>query len=449
MERTTFSSRLGFVMAAAGSAVGLGNIWRFPYLAAKYGGGVFLVIYIALALTFGFTLMITEIAIGRKTGISVVEAFRKLNKKWAFLGVIASIVPIIIIPYYDVIGGWVTKYFAAYVSGSGAEAIHEAYFDSFIQDPVQPLLWTAVFMAATFAVVGCGVKKGVERMSKILMPVLVVLAVGITVYCLTLPGAMEGVEYYLIPDFSKFSPDLILAALGQMFFSMSLAMGIMITYGSYMKKSNDLAKAVKQIEWFDIGIVIIAGLMIIPSIFVFSGSAAALDAGPSLMFVTMPKVFHSMGSFGDFIGALFFALVLFAALTSAISMTETVVSIFMDRFKISRRKACGISVLVVAVLAIPSCLGFGVLKGLSVNGMTILDIVDFTSNTILMPTVALLTCILVGWVVKPRVVINEVELSGKFKREAMYKFILKYVAPILVVFILVSSVMDGLGIITL
>lgn len=448
MERTTFSSRFGFVMAAAGSAVGLGNIWRFPYLAAKYGGGVFLVIYIALALTFGFTLMITEIAIGRKTGLSVIGAFGKLNKKWTFLGIIAAIVPIIIIPYYDVIGGWVTKYFVAYISGSGVQAAHDAYFDGFIENPIQPLLWTAVFMAAAFAVVGYGIKKGVERMSKILMPVLIVLAVGITAYCLAMPGAQAGVEYYFIPDFSKFSPELILAALGQMFFSMSLAMGIMITYGSYMKKSNNLSKAVKQIEWFDIGIVIIAGLMIIPSIFVFSGSAA-VDAGPSLMFITMPKVFHSMGTWGDFIGALFFALVLFAALTSAISMTETVVSIFMDKFKISRRKACGISVLLVAVLAIPSCLGFGVWKSLSVNGMTILDIVDFVSNTILMPVVALLTCILIGWVVKPQVVISEVELSGRFKREAMYKFILKYVAPVLVISILVSSVMNGLGIITL
>lgn len=449
MERTTFSSRFGFVMAAAGSAVGLGNIWRFPYLAAKYGGGVFLVVYIALALTFGFTLMITEIAIGRKTGLSVIGAFGKLNKKWAFLGIIASIVPIIIIPYYDVIGGWVTKYFAAYISGGGAEAIYDTYFGSFIEDPIQPLLWTAIFMAAAFAVVGCGIKKGVEQMSKILMPVLIVLAVVITVYCLTLPGAEAGVEYYFIPDFSKFSVELILAALGQMFFSMSLAMGIMITYGSYMKKSNNLSKSVKQIEWFDIGIVIIAGLMIIPSIFVFSGSAAAVDAGPSLMFITMPKVFHSMGAFGDFIGALFFALVLFAALTSAISMTETVVSIIMDKLKISRRKACFISIVITAVLAVPSALGFGIWKSLSVNGMTILDIVDFISNTILMPAVALLTCILIGWIVKPQAVIAEVELSGKFKREAMYKFILKYVAPILVAFILISSIMNGLGIITL
>lgn len=449
MERTTFSSKIGFVLAAAGSAVGLGNIWRFPYLAAKYGGGVFLVIYVALATTFGFTLMITEIAIGRKTGLSVVGAFRKLNKKWTFLGILAAIVPIIIVPYYSVIGGWVTKYFATYISGAGAGATGDTFFTDFIADPYSPLFWTAVFILATFIVVFCGVKNGVERVSKILMPVLVVLTLGITIYGMTLPGSYEGIAYYLIPDFSKFSPQLILGALGQMFYSMSLAMGIMITYGSYMKKDDNLEKAVKQIEWFDIGISLVAGLMIIPPIFVFSGSASAVNVGPSLMFITMPKVFYSMGYAGDVIGTLFFVLVLFAALTSAISLMETVVSIFMDKFKLTRAKTCILVLIFISVLAVPSSLGFGVWSGASINGMTILDMCDFASNSVLMPIVALLTCIFVGFILKPQPIIGEITLNSVFKREKMYKVFIKYIAPILVLFILISSVMDGLGLLNL
>lgn len=445
MERSTFSSRIGFVLAAAGSAVGLGNIWRFPYLAARYGGGVFLIVYVALALTFGFTLMITEIAIGRKTGLSVVGAFRKLNAKWTFLGVLAAIVPIIIVPYYSVIGGWVTKYFATYVSGAGMNAADDLFFTDFIANPYSPLFWTAIFILITFFVVAAGVKKGVERVSKILMPILIILTIGITVYGMTLPGASDGVAYYFIPDFSKFSPQLILGALGQMFYSMSLAMGIMITYGSYMKKSDNLDKAVKQIEWFDTGIAILAGLMIIPPIFVFSGTTDAVNAGPSLMFITMPKVFHSMGNTGHIIGTLFFALVLFAALTSAISLMETVVSIFIDKFKFSRIKACIIVLIMILVLAVPSSLGFGIWSGASINGMTILDMCDFASNSVLMPIVALLTCIFVGYILKPEVIIGEVTLNGVFKREKMYKVFIKYVAPILVLFILISSVLEGLG----
>ena len=269
--RSSFTGKIGFVLAAAGSAVGLGNIWRFPYLAAKYGGGIFLLVYLILALTFGFALMTAEIALGRKTGLSAIGAFRSLNKKYSFVGYLAAIVPLIIFPYYSVIGGWVTKYLWAFVSGGASQAATDAYFGQFITQPVEPVLWFMAFILVTAVVVLLGVEKGIEKVSKIMMPILVVLSIGIAVYSLFMPGAIEGLIYYIKPDFSKFSITTVLAAMGQLFYSMSLAMGIMITYGSYMKKDVNLESSVKQIELFDTGIAFFAGLMIIPSVFVFSG----------------------------------------------------------------------------------------------------------------------------------------------------------------------------------
>ena len=270
-ERSNFSSRLGFVLAAAGSAVGLWNIWRFPYLAAQYGGGTFLLIYLILTVTFGFSLMLAEIAIGRKTGLSAIGAFKKLDKRFGFLGVLASLVPIIIFPYYSVIGGWVTKYLAVFATGGGKEAAADTYFSEFTASPVEPLGWFFLFLAATAIIVLFGVEKGIEKVSKFMMPILVILTVGIAVYCITLPGAEEGVIYYLKPNLKDFSSKTVLAAMGQLFYSMSLAMGIMVTYGSYMRKDNNLESSVRQIEIFDTGFAFLAGLMIIPAVFVFSG----------------------------------------------------------------------------------------------------------------------------------------------------------------------------------
>ena len=449
-KRAKFSSRIGFVMAAAGSAVGLGNIWRFPYLAARYGGGIFLLVYVLLVVTFGFTLMMAETALGRKTGLSVIGAYGALNKKWSFLGLLSAAVPMIILPYYCVIGGWVAKYFFEFVSGGGAAAAGEAFFPDFVSSSLPPLLWMLLFVGLTFVVVLLGVAKGVEKASRILMPVLIVLSVAVAIYSLTLPGAGAGIAYYLLPDFSKFSVETVLAAMGQMFYSMSLAMGIMVTYGSYMKKDEDLEKSVKQIELFDCGVSLLAGLMIVPAVFVFSGgNAAAINAGPSLMFVTMPNVFLSMGPAGTVVGVAFFLLVLFAALTSSISLMETIVSIFCDKFKLDRKKACYIVLAAVTAIAIPSSLGYGLWEGLKPLGMSILDFFDFISNSVLMPVVALLTCIFIGYIIKPKAIAEEVKLSSKFKREKMFNAFIKYVSPLLVVAILASSVMNSLGIITL
>ena len=446
-KKDSFTSKIGFILAAAGSAVGLGNIWRFPYLAAKYGGGIFLLVYVILVVTFGFTLMITEISIGRRTGKSAISAFSIINKKYSFIGYLSCIAPAIIFSYYCVIGGWVIKYLAVYTCGTEKEAVNDSFFGEFISGTSEPLIWMAIFLGVTLLIVIMGVQKGVENVSKIMMPVLVILSIVIAVYVLTLPGSMDGVVYYLKPDFSRLSVNTVFGAMSQMFYSMSLAMGIMITYGSYMKKEDDIESSVRQIELFDTGMAFISGLIVIPAVFSFSnGDETALSSGPGLMFETLPKVFGSM-AFGRVIGALFFVLVLFAALTSAISLMETVVSFVLEKTKLSRIKATLLVGGISALLAFPSSLGYGALGNVKIMGMNILDFLDFITNSVFMPIVALLTCIFIGYVVKTEYVSDEVKESGKFKSEKLYKVILKYVAPIFIIFILVTSILSGLGIV--
>lgn len=447
-KRSGFSGKLGFVLAAAGSAVGLGNIWRFPYLAAKYGGGVFLLVYIILAVTFGFTLMVAEISLGRKTELSAVAAFKKLDERFSFLGYLASVVPVIILPYYSVIGGWVTKYLVAFLSGNVSAAAKDGYFNKFISSTGEPILYFAIFIGLTALIVLFGVEKGIEKVSKIMMPALVVLSVGIAVYSITLPGALKGVVYYLKPDFSHFSVTTVIAAIGQLFYSMSLAMGIMITYGSYMKKDVNIESATRQISIFDTGIAFFAGLMIIPAVFAFSGGdQSALGQGPGLMFVTLPKVFESLAG-GQIIGAVFFLLVLLAALTSSISLMETVVSIFIDKFGWNRKITCGIVFAGSVLLGLVSTLGYGVWADVKIIGMQFLDFFDFISNSIIMPIVALITCIFIGFVIKPQSVISEVETEGsRFKSRKLFVVIIKYIAPVFLLLILISSVLNAFGII--
>ena len=444
-KRGAFSNKMGFVLAAAGSAVGLGNLWRFPYLAAKYGGGIFLLVYLILAVTLGFTLMVTEIAIGRKTGLSAVGAFRKLDKRFGFVGYLACIVPFIITPYYCVIGGWVIKYLITFVSGNVSAAAGDDYFTGFITQAGSPVLWFAIFVLLTSIVVIAGVEKGIEKASRILMPVLIILTLGISVFCITRPGAGAGVKYYLLPDFSRFSATTVLAAMGQLFYSMSLAMGIMITYGSYMKKDNSLEKSVRQIEIFDTGIAFLAGLMIIPSVFAFSGgNEEALSKGPSLMFITLPKVFDNM-TLGGLIGAVFFLLVLFAALTSSISLMETNVSIIRDKLGWSRRKTTIVVTIYVLLLGALVSLGFGPLDFVQIIGLGLLDFFDFLSNSVLMPIVAILTCISIGFFIKPEAVCDEVELNGPFKMKKFYTIMLKWIAPICLIMILIFAVSEAMG----
>lgn len=449
-KRSSFSGKLGFVLAAAGSAVGLGNIWRFPYLAAKYGGGTFLFIYLILAVTFGFTLMTAEIAIGRKTGLSAISAFTTLDKRFKFLGILASAVPIIIFPYYSVIGGWVVKYFFVFVTGSGHAAAGDSYFTDFISGTFEPIGWFFLFIAFTAVIVGFGVEQGIEKVSKFMMPILVLLTLFVALYGLTIDGAMDGLSYYLKPHMADVSAKTILAAMGQLFYSMSLAMGIMITYGSYMKKENHLESSVRQIEIFDTGVAFLAGLMIIPAVFAFSGGdSSALQAGPGLMFITLPKVFGNM-KFGNVVGTVFFLLVFFAALTSAISLMETIVSILRDKLGWTRKGTCVFVTILALVMGVPSSLGFGPLSFISWMGMSVLDIMDFVSNSVLMPIVAFFTCIFIGFVIKPSTIADEVKVTdGTFKGEKLFAVMIKWIAPIFLVLILLSSIASALGIFTL
>ena len=448
-QRSNFTSKIGFVLAAAGSAVGLGNLWRFPYLAAQYGGGTFLLVYLILAVTFGFALMIAEIGIGRKTGLSAIGAYEKLNKKFGFVGVLTAAVPIIILPYYSVIGGWVIKYFVTFISGSAHAAADDSYFGGFIGSPIEPIGWFFLFIALTAIIVLFGVEKGIEKVSKIMMPILAVLTVGIAVYVVTRPGAMDGVLYYIKPNFKDFSPTTIFAAMGQLFYSMSLAMGIMVTYGSYMKKDNHMEKSVRQIELFDTAIAFMAGLMIVPAAYTFyGGSTEELKKGPTLMFVILPKVFDQMpGIMGTVIGVAFFLLVFFAALTSSISLMETVVSIVMDKTKWGRKTSC-VAVFVFSLLmGIPSSLGFNIWGHITfLNGLTFLDLFDFVSNSVIMPIVAFFTCVLVGFVIKPKTIVDEVKVTdGTFKSEKLFTVMIKWIAPIFILAILAFSVAEGMG----
>ncbi|MDD6255030.1 MAG: sodium-dependent transporter [Eubacteriales bacterium] len=445
-NRANFSSKLGFVLAAASSAIGLGNLWRFPYLAAKYGGGIFLLTYICLAILFGVPLLITEISIGRKTRQSSIGAFKVLGQKSNICGVLGLIIPMIITPYYCTIGGWVTKYLCTFAVGSEKEAVSDSFFGSYIGSTAEPIIFLLIFLFLTALVVFFGVEKGIERVSTILMPVLLVLVVGLAIYICTLPGIGEGVSYYFKPDFSKFSGKLVLAALGQLFYSLSIAMGIMVTYGSYMKKEDNLATSSGQIAFFDSLVGIFAGLIIVPSVFLFSGgNESAMGAGPGLMFITLPKVFDTFAA-GRIVGLLFFALVIFAALTSSISLLEAVVSNIMDMTHMSRKKAVVITTIYCAVVGIICSLGFGAWSGVTIFGFDILDFLDFISNSVLMPVLALLTCLFVGFVIKPKTLIDEVQQSGvTFHTKKIYSFLVKWFCPIAIVLILVSSVASALG----
>ena len=449
-KRSSFSGKLGFILAAAGSAVGLGNIWRFPYLAAEYGGGIFLLTYVVLAFTLGFVLLCTEIAIGRKTGKSVIDAYKVLDKRFTFVGWLGAIVPVIILPYYSVIGGWVTKYFAHYVSGNGSDtaktfAGNTSFFELFIAEPFEPLLWFAVFIGLTAIIVLLGVEKGIEKVSKVMMPLLVLLTLGIAIYVLTMDGAMDGFVYYVKPDFAKFSFKTVLAAMGQLFYSMSIAMGIMVTYGSYMKKNISISSSARSIAIFDFGIAFLAGLMVIPAVF---ANGQEPGQGPGLMFATLPKVFEAMPG-GHIVGTLFFILVFFAAITSSISLMETVVSVFMDKKGWSRKKSIFAVLGISIILGSLSALGFGPLSNISIaaNGktLTFLDMFDFATNSVIMPIIAFLTCLFVGYILKPKALIKELNIGGKFKGEKFYVVMVKYIAPVCILAILAFSVLEGLG----
>ena len=447
-KRSSFSGKIGFVLSAAGASVGLGNIWRFPYLAAKYGGGIFLIIYILLALTFGYSMIIAETSIGRMTGKSPVGAFSSFGKsRWlSFGGWFNAIIPILIVPYYSVIGGWVIKYLVEYIKGNGSLLATDGYFSSFITDGLSTEICFIVFALFTLGIIYAGVRNGIERVSKFMMPVLVVLSVVIAIYSVSRPGALKGVEYFLIPNIKNFSWMTVVAATGQMFYSLSIAMGILITFGSYMKKDISIEDSTRNVEVFDTAIAIMAGLMIIPAVFSFSGGDPdTLQAGPSLMFITIPKVFDSMG-LGTVIGILFFLLVLFAAVTSSIALTESAVSTFEDELGWGRKKATVLVGVIMLLLGSLSSLGYGPLANVKILGMQFLDFFDFLTNSVMMPIAAIAICLLVSKVIGVKRIEEEV-LHGEssFRRKKVFYIMIQYLCPIFAVIILISSIANAFG----
>ena len=451
-QRGSFTGKLGFVLSAAGASVGLGNIWRFPYLAAKYGGGAFLLVYIILALTFGYTMIIAETAIGRSTQKSPVSAFRFYSKSpYAKAGGwLNAIVPMLICPYYSVIGGWVCKYLFAFLTTDMDAITSDTFFTEFITNGVSAEFWFFVFLALTLAIIYMGVENGIERVSKFMMPILLVLAIVISVYTISRPGAMAGVAYLLIPHLENFSWMTVVSAMGQMFYSLSIAMGILITFGSYMKKDVSIEDSTRQVEFFDTAIAILAGMMIIPAVFAFSGGDPEhLNAGPSLMFITMPKIFASMG-FGRLIGILFFTLVLFAALTSSIALTESAVSTIADEFKWSRFKCTTVMAVIMMALGTLSCLGYGPLAFITIIGMPFLDFFDFLTNSVMMPIAALAICLLVTRCMGLERLEQEVEVDGHpFRRKKIFRVMIRYIAPLFVLIILLSSIANAFGLISM
>ena len=447
-KRSTFSGKIGFVLSAAGASVGLGNIWRFPYLAAKYGGGIFLLVYILLALTFGYTMIVAESALGRMTRKSPVGAFKSFGKAgWlSFGGWINAVIPILIVPYYSVIGGWVIKYLIEYIQGNAKALATDGYFSDFISNGVSTEVCFVVFCLFTLIIIYAGVRNGIERVSKFIMPVLIVLSIIIAIYSVTRPGAIAGVKYFLVPNIKNFSWMTVVAAMGQMFYSLSIAMGILVTFGSYMKKDTSIEDSTRNVEVFDTAIAIMAGLMIIPAVFAFSGGDPdTLQAGPSLMFITIPKVFANMG-FGTAVGILFFLLVLFAAVTSSIALTESAVSTFEDELGWGRKKAtvvCGVIMLALGTL---SCLGYGPLAFVKIIGMQFLDFFDFLTNSVMMPIAALMTCLFITKIVGLDRIEEEIRLGeGSFRRKKIFVVMIKYLCPIFVIIILASSVANAFG----
>lgn len=455
-SRGNFKGSVGFVLAAAGSAVGLGNIWRFPYLAAKDKGGVFILCYIILALTFGFTLLTTEVALGRKTKQGPLTAYKKVNKKFGFMGTLATVVPVIILPYYCTIGGWVLKYCAGFITNKGTQMAADGYFGSYISSQWEPIVWLIIFLLATALVVIGGVNKGIEKTSRVLMPILLLLIIGISIYSLTLSytdsdgvtrTGLQGMALYLVPNFSNISLKeffiILMDATGQLFYSISVSMGIMVAYGSYVDDKNNLMKSINQIEIFDTVVALLAGLMIVPAVFVFMGQDG-MSAGPGLMFVSLPKVFANMGTVGTVIGAAFFVMVAFAAVTSSVSVMEAIVSSIIDKYHMSRLKASLLVLAYAVVAGVIVCLGYNkfYFELTLPNGTVgqILDIMDYVSNNIFMPLLAVFTCILFGWITKPKYIIDEVTKNGeKFGRKGIYTVMIRYIAPVFLTLLLFQA----------
>ncbi|MFW6280374.1 MAG: sodium-dependent transporter [Halanaerobium sp.] len=443
MQRENWTSKFGFILAAAGSAIGLGNIWRFPYVTGSNGGAIFLIIYLAAIILIGYPVLISEMAIGRKTEKNPIGAFKKLapNTPWWLVGALGVLAGFVILSYYSVIAGWGLAYIFKSIGGFSAEANFASIFTNHISGISAPILWHLIFMFMTVAIVGTGVVKGIQKFVKILMPLLFVILLFLILRSVTLEGAAEGLRYYLMPNLNEISVQTFIDAISQAFFTLSLGMGAMITYGSYLSRDESITDSASYVLIFDTGVAVLAGFAIFPAVFAFGLDPAS---GPGLTFITLPAVFSQM-PLGSFFAVLFFALLTIAALTSAISLLEVVVAYFVDEFEYNRKKISYIIGFIIFLVGIPPLLGYSTMSDFSFLGMDLLDSYDWISNNILLPTGGLMTAIFIGhyWGVDKAV--EEANLNSKrLKIGSLYSFLIKYIVPAAIAIIMLFSISQTL-----
>ena len=425
-KKAQWTSNLGFILATAGAAVGLGNLWKFPYLMGKNGGFPFLIVYLVFVLLLGLPIMVAETGIGRMTQKGNVQAFAALHPKMKVVGIMGVICAFIILSYYSVIGGWVMKYIVSYATTQKAPSDFSAY----IAQPGEPVLWHLIFMVCVLAICLKGTK-GIEKASKIMMPALFAMLLLIVIRSVTLPGGMAGIAFVFTPQ-SKFTLASISAALGQVFYSLSLCMGITVTYGSYLSRKESIPKNACIVAGLDSFVALLAGLAIFPAVFAFGLEPAQ---GPGLTFGTLPKVFESMAA-GWVFALIFFGLMFFAALTSAIALLECVISAVLDRFFCSRTKATLIIAAGAALLGIPSALSAGLLRNLTLFNYSVFDFACMITDNILMPLGGIALCIFVGWIWKPKTLIAHIESDGvRFPLQKVWLFCIRFITPVLVLLV--------------
>lgn len=440
-QREQWGSKLGFILAASGSAVGLGNLVKFPAVAGKNGGGAFVLVYFIILFLVGFTLMLSEIVLGRHTKLNAIGAYRKIREKWAWVGGLGVIAGFMILSYYSVIGGWIINYLLKSLTGalktSDPEIINQM-FGSLVTGTVEPIVYHGIFMLMTMLIVIGGIGGGIEKSSKILMPGLFIMIVLIAIRSMTLPGAGEGIKYLLVPDFSKLSIGVVLDALGQVFFSLSLGMGCMITYGSYLSEDTNIPESATIIPLIDTGVALLAGLAVLPAVFAYNLDP---NAGMGIIFKAFPAIFAQL-PFGNLFSFIFFLLVLFAALSSSISLLEVCVSYVVDEWKMKRKAAVSVIGLAIFLIGGAASLSFGPWQNIKlVGGRNIFDTLDFLSANYLLPLGGLLLCIFVGWIWGTDNAIKEATNNGKveFKLSALWVFLVKYVGPVAIAIVFIRS----------
>lgn len=443
-NRATLGGKLSAVLVAAGSSVGLGNIWRFPYVAGDNGGGAFLLIYILCVLLLGLPVMVAEFTIGRASKLNAVGAYRALNPRWSLLGYNGVLAAFLILGFYFVVSGWTAEYMVHSVTGSLARfSTPEEYgsiFQNFISDPWRPVLYTALFVLVTHFVIALGVQKGIERSAKVLMPLLFVILVTLAIHGMTMPGSGEGLKFFFKPDFSKVSASTFLVALGQAFFSLSIGLGTMVTYASYFKPDTNLRHTALSVTVLDTLVAILAGMVIFPAVF---SAGIEPTSGPSLVFITLPGIFNTM-PLSMVWSAVFFLLLVIAALTSTISLHEVITAYLHEEWHLSRRAAAWTTTAATMALGTVASLSLGVLGGWKICGLNIFDSLDFITANILLPVGGFFTCIFVGWVLDQQILKAQISNNGalKFRIYRLYIFLLRYVCPIILLLIF----LDNLGV---